>query len=308
MMTAGMHRRPRVFAAMLVAAASMYAATAEAQGRDPVTHEALWLMPRVGAPAPSPGGKWVVFSLTEPAYDESTQVSDLWIVPADGSAEPRRLTSTRAGESNVVWSPDSRRIAFVTKREGDAQSQVYVLDLSGGEAARVTSVSTGASSPQWRPDGKAILFTSRVYHGAPDEEANVRMAEEQKKQQYTVRAYDSFPVRRWDRWLDDRQVHVLVQTLEPGAKARDLLAGTRLVQSPGFGGRATDSIEELDAIWAPDGRSILFVATTTRHMSAYSDVHTQLYQVPAGGGEPRQLTSGNVTYERPQFRPDGRAL
>ena len=62
-----------------------------AAGKIPLTHEAMWLMKRVGAPSPSPDGKWVVFTLVEPAYDEKDQVSDLWIVPADGSAKPRRL-------------------------------------------------------------------------------------------------------------------------------------------------------------------------------------------------------------------------
>ena len=51
-----------------------------------ITHEDVWLMKRVGAPVPSPDGRWVVFSLVEPAYDEKDQVSDLWIVPTDGSA------------------------------------------------------------------------------------------------------------------------------------------------------------------------------------------------------------------------------
>ena len=284
------------------------AATAQAQGKAPVTHEAIWLMPRVGAPAPSPDGKWVVFSVVEPAYDERGQTSDLWIVPADGAAQPRRLTSTRASESSVVWSPDSRRLAFAARREGDEESQIYVLDLAGGDAMRVTSLSTGASAPQWRPDGQALLFTSRVFRTAADDEANARMAEDLKKRPYSVRAYDSFPIRRWDRWLDDRQVHLFVQPLEPAARARDLLAGTRLIQSAGFSGRTTDTSEELDAVWAPDGQSIVFVATRDRTAAAYSDVHTQLYQVSAAGGEPRQLTSGDVTYERPQFRPDGRAL
>ena len=62
-----------------------------AQNKVPLTHETMWMMKRVGAPVPSPDGKWVVFSLVEPAYDEKDQVSDLWIVPADGSAKPRRL-------------------------------------------------------------------------------------------------------------------------------------------------------------------------------------------------------------------------
>ena len=96
-----------------------FASAARAQAKQPVTHDALWLMPRVGAPSPSPDAKWVVFSVTEPAYDEKDQQSDLWVVPADGSVEARRLTRTKAAESGVAWSPDSRRIAFVTRREGD---------------------------------------------------------------------------------------------------------------------------------------------------------------------------------------------
>ena len=155
------------FAVVLIATAA-YAAVA--QTKVPLTHETMWMLKRVGAPAPSPDGKWVVFSLVEPAYDEKEQVSDLWIVPTDGSARSRRLTSTKGGESGVAWSPDSRQIAFSARREGDEASQLYVLDVAdGGEAQRVTSLSTGARAAQWRPDGKALLFVSSVYPGAIDD-------------------------------------------------------------------------------------------------------------------------------------------
>jgi dipeptidyl aminopeptidase/acylaminoacyl peptidase len=293
-------------AAGLICGATMFT---DAQGRQPVTHDALWLMPRVGAPVISPDGKWVVVSVVQPAYDEKDQTSDLWVVPTDGSAAPRRLTSTKASETGVAWSADSRRIAFATKREGDDANQIYTLDLSGGgEAVRVTSVSTGAGSPAWRPDGNALLFTSLVYPDAADDTANKKIAAERKDQKYKVRAYDSFPVRYWDRWLDDRQIHVFVQPLEAGSKASDLLAGTKLVQSHGYSGRRLDSGEELDAVWAPDGSSIVFTATTNQDAAAYSTVHTHLYQVAATGGEPKQLTHDLATYEHPRFRPDGRAL
>ena len=294
-----MRRTFRTRLLLVLCAVGVAAAMPGAQGKRPVSHEALWLMPRVGAPALSPDGKWVVFAVVQPAYDDKEQQSDLWIAAADGGAPPRRLTSTRAPESGVAWSADSRRIAFATRREGDEASQIYTLDLvAGGEAARVTSISTGASSPAWRPDGKALLFTSLVDPNAA----------ERKDQKYKVRAYDSFPVRYWDRWLDDRQIHLFVQTLDAGSQAADLLAGTTLVRSPGYSGRRLDSGEEIDAVWAPDGESIVFATTTNRNAAAYADVHTQLYQVPARGGEPRQLTTGVVTYEHPRFRPDGRAL
>src|SRR5688500_7432456 len=97
----------------LVALLSIIIATAGAADSDKraVTHEDIWLMKRVGAPSPSPDGKWAVFSLTNPAYDAKDQTADLWIVPVDGSRPPRQLTQTKAPETGTDWSPDSTRVA-----------------------------------------------------------------------------------------------------------------------------------------------------------------------------------------------------
>ncbi|MDT4966302.1 MAG: hypothetical protein QOJ64_1039 [Acidobacteriota bacterium] len=294
---------------LFVAVIGPIAKARTATGKSPLTHETMWMMKRVGAPTPSPDGKWVVFSVTEPAYDDKDQVSDLWIVPADGSAKPRRLTFTKGGESGAAWSQDSQRLAFSAKREGDEVAQIYVIDVAaGGEAVRVTSLSTGARTPQWRPDGKALLFTSTVYPGAADEEANKKIAAERKAQKYRARVYERFPIRNWDKWLEDTQGHLFVQGLEPGAKAKDLLAGTKLVNQPGFAGRVTDSGEEFDAIWTPDGDAIVFVATTSRNAAAYASVNSALFKINANGGEPVQLTKGADSFSRPLIRPDGKAL
>jgi dipeptidyl aminopeptidase/acylaminoacyl peptidase len=96
--------------------------------------------------------------------------------------------------------------------------------------------------------------------------------------------------------------------LQPGAKAKDLLAGTKMVGERGFGGRLTDSGEELDAIWTPAGDAIVFVATTNRDASAYAPTTNSLFKVSAKGGEPVKLTTGAGSYTRPAFRPDGKAL
>ena len=100
------------------------------------THEALWLMKRVGSPVPSPDGKWVVASVTDPSYDEKEQSSDLWLMPVDGSTLPRQITHNKASESDVTWSPDSHTIAFSSKREGDDAAQIYLLDITGGGEAK----------------------------------------------------------------------------------------------------------------------------------------------------------------------------
>lgn len=276
--------------------------------KQPITHEAMWLMDRVGSPSLSPDGRLVVFSVTEPSYDKEKEVTDLWVVPSDGSAEPRRLTSTRGGESGVAWSPDSRRIAFSAKREGDEQSQIYVLDMSGGEAVRYSNVALGARSPEWSPDGSRLLFISGAYPDAMDDEANRAAAKERKDRKANVRIYDSFPIRRWDRWLDEVQTRLFVADAKPGAAARDLLAGTQLI-GPGFGGApAGASAEGLQPVWAPDGRSIVFAATRNRNQAAYDSTNLHLFQVSLAGGEPVQLTSGTADFSSPRFSPDGKEL
>jgi dipeptidyl aminopeptidase/acylaminoacyl peptidase len=293
-------------AALAIAAIATVSLAAEKQ---PLTHEAMWLMWRVSAPALSPDGKTVVFTVVEPSYDESAQVTDLWIAPADGSAKPRKLTGSKAAESDVAWSPDSRRIAFAAKRDGDEVNQIYVLDVAaGGEAQRITSSSSGARQPRFRPDGNAILFSSGAYPDAADDEANKAIAKQRKDKKEKVRVYESFPIRHWDRWLDDSQMHLHVQSLDAGSKARDLLAGTNLIKEPGFAGRYTSSGQEMDAAWAPDGRSVIFVATTNRNASAYQNVVTQLYQVGIDGGEPRVIAREAGSYLRPRFSADGRTL
>jgi dipeptidyl aminopeptidase/acylaminoacyl peptidase len=267
-------------------------------------------MKRVGAPVVSPDGRWVAFPVTEPAYDEKKEVSDLWIVAADAGAKPRRLTSSKGGESAPAWSPDGRRLAFVARREDDEVAQAYVIDVAGGgEARRVTSSPLPVRTPSWSPDGSALVYQSGVYPGAVDAESNRKIAAERKDAKSRVRAYESFPIRRWDRWLDDTRAHLFVASVEGAGQPRDLLAGTKLAELPGFGGTSGEGAsEDLQPAWAPDGSSIVFVATTNRDGAARAPVTTHLYEVPVAGGEPRSLTSGNTSHAQPSFSPDGRSL
>lgn len=274
-----------------------------------ITHEDVWLMKRVGAPVPSPDGKWVVVSVTEPAYDPKDTSSDLWLKSVSDDTPARRITSTKAPESGAAWSPNSHQLAFSAKRDGDEVAQIYVLDLaSGGEAQRVTSLSTGARGPVWSPDGKQLMFVSEVYPGAADDEANKKAAKAVKDRKYNARVYEGFPIKYWDHWLDEKQAHLFVQEAKAGAKARDLLAGTKLASLPGFGGKEGETGENLPAVWTPDGQSVLFVARTTRNRAAYAETPSNLYTVAIAGGEPKQLTDEAGGYDDPVFRADGKGL
>ena len=286
----------------------MFASAAAAQKR-PIAHEDVWLSKRLAPPVVSPDGKWAAVQVTEPAYDEREQVSDLWIVPADGSAPPRRLTSTRTSESGAAWASDSKRIAFSSRRDTDEAAQIYVIDVAlGGEAQRVTNVSTGARAPVWRPDGKAILFVSDVFPGAGSDEENKKAAAERRNRKWNARVFDSFPIRDWDRWLDDRRPSLMVQSLDAATPARNILAGSQLVAGPGFAGQAGSGSDAIAATWTPDGAGVVFVATTNRNEAAFADVVQSLWLVPASGGEPKRLAGENGSYARPTFSADGKLL
>ncbi len=303
----------RLLLAVLALLVMVAGAEAESAPR-PITHEDLWLMPRVGAPALSPDGTRAVVGVHHPAYAGDDAESNLWLVQVDGSEPPRQLTFSTGSEAHVAWSPDGQRIAFSATRDGDDAAQIHILDLSGGGEARpVTRISTGARRPVFSPEGDRIAFTSTVHPEAMNNDDSRRIREEEEAREHHVLTYTGFPIRNWNNWLGERQPRLFVQTIgEP--EVIDLLAGTDLVAHPGYDGARSAGGSELSPVWAPDGQSVLFVASRNRNRFAFDFTHTDLWQVPAGGGEPQRLTGddddprGADSWSGPTFSADGSTL
>lgn len=278
-----------------------FSATIFAQNKKAITHEDMWLMKRVGAPEISPDGKWVVFSVLDPAYDEKDQNADLWIAAADGSAKPKKLTGTKTGEGNYTWNPDSKQVAFTAKRENDEVAQLYIINVDGGEAQRITNLSTAVASPKWSPDGSMMLFSSKVYPGAFTDSANKKIAEEKKKIKYKVREYEHFPIREWDQWIDEKQTHLFVQKTEPGATPKDLFSTTDIIKSDGFKVSS-------NACWSADGKEIIFIATTELNKAAYKEPADNIYIVSVNDATVKSIMADGFEYSDVAISRDGKYL
>ncbi len=267
----------------------------------PMSHESMWLLKKIGAPALSPSGKWVIYSRTETSYNSEEQTTDLWLAPADASAEPRKITNSKGSEENYFWHPTLNQIFFTAKREGDDAAQLYRLNLDfGGEAQRLTSLSTGVASPKISSNGRLIAFSSRVYASAFTDSLSKKIADEKKKIKTKARVYTSFPIRYWDSWLDEKQAHVYVMDLTVDKPLPvNLFAKVKLVESKGF---------QLGSFsFSPDASQIVFTATTEYNTTAYRSANSSLYAISISGGS-EKLLNDDADYAQVLFSEDGKYL
>src|SRR5437016_4189022 len=122
--------------------------------KHPLSVEDLWSIKRIGSPTISPDGRNACAAVTRYDMDQNEGYTELWLFPtARGAA--RRLTAGDK-DSEPVWSPDGRWIAFAAKRKDDAEPQVYLIAPDGGEAQRLTKMTHGASGLRWFPDSRRV--------------------------------------------------------------------------------------------------------------------------------------------------------
>src|SRR5262249_43282119 len=81
---------------------------------------------------------------------------EVFAAPAKDGGDAMRVSSTPARESQVTWAPDSRRLAYVSDRDGPAH--IYLYDFKSRSEAQLTAAEAGDSSPVFSPDGKKLAF------------------------------------------------------------------------------------------------------------------------------------------------------
>lgn len=265
-------------------------------------------------PRISPDGRYIAY--VRVTVDRAANGYDraIWLVSTDGGS-PRRFTSGHKNDTTPRWSPDGRRLAFVSTREEDLP-QIYIIDLDGGEARRLTSRRQGASHPAWSPDGRQIAFLSaaneterfREDSSTPDEpgdaweQQQARQREQHEEaQRFDPRVLTRLPYRSGTSFYDDRRNHIYVIDVPDGFDD----------ESPPQARRLTDGdLHYAGPVWMPDGQSLLTTATRDPEadsLFAYYDVLR--VPVPADGrADAQRLTERGFSYYDPHPSPDGRLI
>jgi tricorn protease len=226
-----------------------------------------------------------------------TYYGDIWITEAAG-ANPRRLTVHPAREQYPRFSPDGRRVAFSSNRQGNYD--VYVVPADGGVPTQLTVHSADDHVLGWTPDGRRILFASN-------------RGEDFLDVLYTVSVDGGQPERAgpdlglWGAFSPDgrrlafnRQSQAYWRKHYRGPRRADVF----VMDLPAGRVRALTEHEGLDAwpMWAPDG-FIYFVSD--RDEGGQSNI----WRVPENGGSAERVTAfthGDVRW--PALGTDGRSI
>jgi dipeptidyl aminopeptidase/acylaminoacyl peptidase len=283
---------------VVVATASVAARVAAGQTAEKraITFKDLISLHRVGEPQISPDGNWIAYSVATPDLEANRSVRDIWVVAAGGGGEARQLT--RGGsDTRARWSPDGKKLAFISGRSGTPQ--IYWIALDGGEATRLTSISTGADNELWSPDGKTVAFISSVYPDCRDDACNAARDAAKEKNKVKARIYEKLLYRHWNEWWDGKRSHLFVAAMDGGGAARDLTPGANY-DVPPFSEGAPEAIA-----FSPDGRELCFTANTDKDeaLSTNGDLFT--VEV-SGGSEPKRITTNPGNDWGPAYSRDGK--
>ena len=291
----------------LVLASSMFAQTpSSAPQKHPFTFEDMMKLKRVGAPVPSPDGKWVVFDCEDVDLVANKKTSHLWIVPASGG-ESRRLNPTPNHEERPRFSADGKRLIWTSKATDP--TQIWMCDFDPGpgqlvgKSHQVTSISTGADGAIWSPDGKNIVFVSAVYPDCKDDACNKQRDEELKKSKVKAKIFTRLFYRHWNAFTEFKRSHLFVISADANASAdatarpaSDLTPGDHDVPPFSLGGQDMYTI-------SPDGQEVAYTSNIDEVEA--TSTNNEIFVVPISGGAPKKIsTSPGATPRRSIHRTE----
>ena len=280
------------FAALVLAALPLF------PGQKPLAPEDVFEIEYVSDPQISPDGSSVVYVRRFADVMSDRTYGNLWIVNADRT-EHRPLTSGKFNDGSPRWSPDGRRLAFVSDREGSAP-QIFVRWMDTGATSAVTRLTAAPSSIAWSPDGSRIAFVADVPY-EPKTLAKMPAPPPGAAWADPARVVDRL-VYRFDGagYLPAAYSHVFTVPSDGGTPSR-VTSGDFHHGSSAFGGGTP--------AWAPDGKSIL-VSAVRRDDWEFEPLDSEIFEFPVGaaGGEPKALTQRVGPDNEPAISPDGRLV
>jgi dipeptidyl aminopeptidase/acylaminoacyl peptidase len=215
----------------------------------------------------SPDGARVAMVVSEPPKG-TTRLRHIWLLEVV-SHDLRQFTNSAKSEDAPRWSPDGKRLAFLTDRE--EFQQIYLLSMDGGEALPLTEGKRSIQSFSWSPDGKQIAFL------APEPRTEEETKKDTDKDDARVADKDTHLTRLWVFDVASR-------------KARQLASGRWRVS---------------EAVWLPDGSSLIVSATQTPESDANTN---RIYSVGASDGKLSEIAAPRGPFGQLRVSQDGKTI